>query len=255
MPAISEARYRVDAGWDDAPHLGEDEKRRLLASTPPHMRDARSKGIPSLGEGAIYDVPLDEIVIPPFPIPPDWRRGYGMDVGWNWTAVTWFAENPADMSMILYAEYKAQKNDPVRHASAIKARGKSLRGAIDPAANISSQADGRKLKALYENEGLHLVNANNEVDAGISTVWMMLAEGRLKIFSTCAKTIGEYRLYHRKRKTDKDGVQRVKIIKRDDHLMDAKRYCVNTWDSIASVPATPSIMKAPSARVAGRAGL
>ena len=36
------------AGWDDVPHLEERTKTELLESTPPHLRDARSKGIPSL---------------------------------------------------------------------------------------------------------------------------------------------------------------------------------------------------------------
>src|SRR5688572_16947711 len=37
----------VMAGWDDVPHLGESEKGRMLAECEPHLKDARSKGIPS----------------------------------------------------------------------------------------------------------------------------------------------------------------------------------------------------------------
>lgn len=234
MPEISESRFRVDAGWEDAPHLSEDQKRKMLASTPPYLRDARSRGIPSLGEGAIYDIPLDEVTCPPFAIPPDWRRGYGLDVGWNWTAAVWLAENPNDGSMYLYADYKPGAGSPVTHAAAIKARG-NLMGAVDPSAN-NTMGDGEQIMALYQQQGLRLVKANNAVDAGISTVWLALAEGRLKIFSTCVKTLDEYRRYHRKRKTDKDGVTKVKIVKRNDHLMDAMRYAIMTWDKIAAIP-------------------
>jgi phage terminase large subunit-like protein len=62
---IGETRTRINgdkafimAGWDDVPHLSKEVKDRMLAECEPHLRDARSKGIPSLGSGAIY--PLAE---------------------------------------------------------------------------------------------------------------------------------------------------------------------------------------------------
>jgi hypothetical protein len=257
MPRITESRYRVDAGWDHAPHLTEDQKRRMLASTPPYLRDARSQGIPSLGEGAIYDIPLDFILCEPFRIPPDWRRGYGLDVGWNWTAAVWMAENPNTLERFIYSEHKVPNADPLRHSTAIKTRGKTLKGAIDPASNASSQKDGEKLFQIYSNStnGLHLVNANNEVDAGISLCWQSLTEGRTKVFRTCMQWQAEYRRYHRKRKENKDGVITVKIIKKDDHLMDSWRYCENTWDDIASVPAPERRTGRSMARPISGAGL
>ena len=50
------SRAVIMAGWDDVPHLSEEAKMDLLKSMPPHQRDARSKGVPSLGAGAIYPV-------------------------------------------------------------------------------------------------------------------------------------------------------------------------------------------------------
>ncbi len=55
MGQVTETKYTVMAGWDDVPHLDERTKRKLLASTQPYLRDARSKGIPSLGTGAITE--------------------------------------------------------------------------------------------------------------------------------------------------------------------------------------------------------
>ena len=63
------SKYVVMAGWDDVPHLAEQTKKDLYASIPPYQRDARSKGIPQLGSGAIYPVPESEIVCKPFEIP------------------------------------------------------------------------------------------------------------------------------------------------------------------------------------------
>ncbi len=49
-------RFVVMASWDDVPHLSQQQKDALWNSIPPFQRDARSKGIPQLGSGAIYPV-------------------------------------------------------------------------------------------------------------------------------------------------------------------------------------------------------
>ena len=74
MPEITDSKYLVTAGWDDAPHLDPKAKEELLSSIPPYLRDARSKGIPSLGSGAIYPISEDEISVPYFDIPVYWPR-------------------------------------------------------------------------------------------------------------------------------------------------------------------------------------
>ena len=122
-PAITDSRYLVTAGWDDVPHLTEQAKRELLESTPRYLRDARSKGTPSLGAGAIYPFGLDEILVRPFPIPAFWKRAYGLDVGWRKTAAIWGAHDPAADIWYLYTEHYMGEERPVIHAEAIKARG------------------------------------------------------------------------------------------------------------------------------------
>ena len=74
MPEISPSRYMVNAGWDDVPHLDEKAKRELLESTPPYLQDAVSKGLPSLGAGAVWPIALSDVLVDPFPIPPHWPR-------------------------------------------------------------------------------------------------------------------------------------------------------------------------------------
>lgn len=216
MPAISESKYLVSAGWDDAVHLGANEKRKMLAETPHHLRDARSKGIPSLGQGAIYPIAESEFVVPPMKIPPHWSRGYGMDVGWNRTAAAFGAwDRDQDVLYITSEHYRGQA-EPSTHATAIKARGEWLPGFIDPAANGRAQADGEQLMQTYLSLGLHLTKADNGVEAGIQDFMLRLATGRLKVFATCVNFLAEYRIYRR----DKHG----RIVKANDHLMDAGRY-------------------------------
>lgn len=227
MPEISPARFMTQAGWDDVPHLDEDTKTKLLASTPPHLRDARSKGIPSLGSGAIYDIPLEDVLIKPFAIPAHWKRAFAFDVGWNKTAAVWGAWDPTDGTCYIYTEHYRGKALPLIHATAIKARGEWIRGAIDPAARGRSQTDGEQLFKTYKSLGLKISLADNAVEAGIYEVWSALSTGRLRFFTTLGSLQAEYSLYRR----DENG----KIIKKFDHLMDALRYLMMSGPKIASV--------------------
>lgn len=53
--------YFQVATWDDAPHLTPEAKAELLAGYPEYQRDMRSKGVPVLGEGAVYPYNEEEI--------------------------------------------------------------------------------------------------------------------------------------------------------------------------------------------------
>lgn len=229
MPAITASKYLVQAGWDSVPHLDEKTKSELLAATPPHLRKARSQGIPSLGSGAIYPVELEDIEVAPFAIPRFWKRAYALDVGWKCTAAIWGAEDPADGTIYLYAEHYRGHQLPVIHAQAIKARGSWIKGAIDPASRGRSQRDGEQLIADYKGQGLDLVNAINAVESGLYEVWSRLETGRIKVFSTLVNLKAEYKLYRRD--------ERGNIVKDFDHAMDAMRYLIATWAKIASVQA------------------
>lgn len=233
MAEVSASRYVVHAGWEDAAHLDDKTKRELMEATPPYLRDARSKGIPSLGAGAIYPIPWEEVSCAPFAIPAYWKKGYALDVGWNKTAGLWGAQDPSDGMMYVYSEHYQGQELPSVHAGAIKARGDWMTGAIDPAARGRSQADGRTLISQYQQQGLKLETAINAVEPGLHEVWSLLVTGRLKLFTTLQSTAAEYRLYRRAQKTDENGVTRTKIVKKNDHLMDALRYLVMTWAAIA----------------------
>jgi len=212
------AKAVVTATWDDAPHLSAAQKRELWEQMPPHMRDARSKGVPQLGAGAVYPVAEEEIVCAPFEIPAHWPRAFAMDVGWNRTAVVWGAVDRAADVLYVCGEHARGLAEPEIHAAAVKARGEWIPGVIDPAARGRSQADGRSLLDIYQGLGLELTPADNAVEAGIYRVWSRLSTGRLRIFANCSQWFEEYRLYRR----DAEG----RVVKERDHLMDATRYLV-----------------------------
>ena len=79
-------KFCIQADWDDVPHLSAEAKAELLLSIPPYQREARSKGVPQLGSGAIYQIPESDIVVTDFEIPAHYPKVYGMDIGWNKTA-------------------------------------------------------------------------------------------------------------------------------------------------------------------------
>jgi len=218
----------VTCGWDDVPHLSEDQKSRLLSSTPPHLREARSKGIPSLGSGAVYPVKESEITVEPRILPKYFPRAYGMDVGWNKTAAIWGAWDRENDVLYIYGEYYKGQEVPAVHASAIKARGKWIQGACDFAG--ANQDDGTRMFDKYVEEGLYIVKAEKAVEAGVFEVYQRMVTGRLKVFSDCQNFFKELRLYQR----DKNG----KIIKSNDHLMDSVRYLCMKLPEIAAVQPT-----------------
>jgi len=224
-------KFLVMADWNSAPHLTEAAKLELIQSIPPYQRDARSKGIPVLGSGAIYPVPESDIVITDFELPPHWPRAYGMDVGWQRTAVVWGALNRDTDVLHLYAEHYRGEAEPVIHAEAIKARGKWIRGSIDPSSRGRGQIDGRRLIGMYRDLGLDLTEADNSVETGIYELLTRMTSGRLKVFKSCQNWLGEFRLYRR----DEKG----RVVKERDHLMDSTRYLCSRLQDVLGIPPSP----------------
>lgn len=216
------AKYKwyIQAGWEDVPHIPEEEKDAIVATTPPYQLDARTKGSPALGAGAIYAIPEHEITCEPFAIPDHWPRAFALDTGWNRTAAVWGARNPDTAVIYLYSEHYQGQGEPASHADAIRGRGAWVPGVIDPSCLGSSQVDGRAMIDIYRNLGLDLTPAVNAVEAGIAEVWQLMVGGRLKVMTNLQNWLKEYRQYHR------DDKGNGKIVKRDDHLMDATRYLI-----------------------------
>jgi phage terminase large subunit-like protein len=225
------SKFVVTATWDDAPHLSDDVKKELWNSIPPYQRDARAKGIPQLGSGAIYPVPESDLLVHPFELPKHWPQGYGMDVGWNVTAAVWGAMNRETDTLYLVHEYKRGQAEPTIHAHGIKAPGDWIPGFIDPASRGRSQKDGTQLWSDYRDLGLNLELADNGVESGLYSTWNRMATGRLKVFESMPGWLTEFRLYRR----DDKG----KVVKQNDHLMDAMRYLESRTGSFITKPLPP----------------
>jgi hypothetical protein len=222
------SRYVVQAGWANVPHISQQDIDDMSKSLSPHQLDARRYGKPSLGAGAIYPIPEDDFLCEPFQIPGWYHRIYGLDVGWKKTAAIWLAvDRDTDIAYAYSEHYRGQAEAPI-HAKGIRLRGEWIPGVIDTAARGRSQVDGKTLWKLYLEERLILNKANKAVEAGLMEVLDRLSTGRLKIFNTLQNTLGEIRLYRR----DEKG----RIVKENDHLMDALRYAVMRLELASTKP-------------------
>lgn len=83
MDEEAEGRYMQTATWDDAPHLSEKQKKDILAAYPPYQRDMRSRGVPLMGAGLIFEYGRDELGVKRFEIPDHFYLINGMDFGWD----------------------------------------------------------------------------------------------------------------------------------------------------------------------------
>lgn len=98
--------YFQTATWDDAPHLTEDDKQRLLAGYPDWQKEMRSKGVPVLGSGAVYPfsdkeidgvLTIDQIKSNPFA----YKLLWGCDFGYS-------SNTDADPSTLVLTAYEME---------------------------------------------------------------------------------------------------------------------------------------------------
>jgi phage terminase large subunit-like protein len=216
-------KWCTTCSMDEVPHLDEKDINELLASFPEWTHDARRKGIPSFGVGAVYSIPEERIFIEPMTIPIHFKRVFAIDFGWSPdpTAILWGAIDPEDDVLYCYSESYLTKSPPSVHAEIIRTRNKSagfsIPGVCDPSGGGRSIADGTFTRDVYAKEhGIFFQSADNSI-AGVYNVYDRLNQGKIKVFNTCHMFKHEFRAYH----VDEKGEFRG-----PDHLMDCLRYMV-----------------------------
>ena len=218
MPAVTATRYLVTAGWDDVPHLDAKTKRELWDSSPPHEREARAKGIPSLGSGRIFPVEEDAIKVAPFAMPAHWPRINGIDFGWDHpTAAVQLAWDRDADCIYVHKAHRMRETTPVIHAATVKAWGAWVPTAWPHDGLQHDKGSGEQLAKQYASAGLLMLkdratfeDGSNGVEAGLMEMLERMQTGRFKVFSNLDEWFQEFRLYHRK-----DG----KVVKVMDDLM------------------------------------
>jgi phage terminase large subunit-like protein len=215
---------------DDAEHFSAEERERIIAGYPPHEREARTKGVPTLGSGRVFPVAEADITCEPFEIPTYWPRLGGMDFGWDhpFAAVEMCWDRDADAIYITRC-HRLREATPVIHAAALKPW--NLRWAWPRDGNRETlEGAGIALAQQYRAQGLDMLHEHAQfepvgkdkagsvsVEAGIIEILDRMQTGRWKVFKHLADWFDEFRLYHRK-----DG----KVVKEYDDLLCASRYAL-----------------------------
>lgn len=217
--------FCVSATWDDVPHLTEDQKQKLWDAIPPHMRDARTKGIPVLGSGRVFPVAEEEIRCKAFPIPKSWPQVVGMDFGYDhpFAAVrsAWDRDNDV---WYVTGTYRKREATPVIHAAAIKPWGEWIPCAWPHDGLQHDKGSGLALAEQYRGQGLAMLDEHatheeggNGLEAGLIEMLDRMHTGRFKVFAQCEEWFEEFRLYHR---------DNGRVVKERDDLISAGRYAL-----------------------------
>lgn len=227
--------YNQNATWDDAPHLGKEEKARQIASYPAHERDARTKGIPMMGEGAVYPVPDEDIACDPFRIPDYFARIAGIDFGISHpTGVCWLAHDRDSDIVYIYDAYQRSGEAVPYHADAIKDRGDWIPVAWPHDGLQRDKGTAEPLKKQYAARGVNMLHesarwsakkgGSQSKESAASEVLDRMMTGRFKVFSNLNIWFEQKRMYHRK-----DGViqpVRDDVLRAGDYALMMLRYAV-----------------------------
>jgi phage terminase large subunit-like protein len=218
---------------DDADHYTQEQRDAIIASYPAHEREARTKGIPTLGSGRIFPVPEDLIKCDPIEIPGHWVQIGGLDFGWDHpSAAVRLAWDRDTDCVYVVAAHRQREQTPVLFAATLKPWGEWLPWAWPHDGLQHDKGSGKTLADQYKAQGLAMLtdkathapqvgelegSGGNGVEAGLMDMLDRMQTGRLKVFGHLADWFEEFRMYHRK-----DG----KIVKADDDLLSATRYAL-----------------------------
>lgn len=210
---------------DDAEHYTPEQRAAIIASYPEHEREARVKGIPTLGSGRVFPIAEESIVCDPIPIAKEWTQINGLDFGWDhpFGAVNIAHDRDADVIYVTKT-YRESKATPILHSAAIRPWGDWIPCAWPHDGLQHDKGSGEELASQYREQGLNMLperatfeDGGNGVEAGVIKMLDRMQTGRLKVFRHLEEWLSEFRLYHRK-----DG----KIVKERDDLLSATRYAI-----------------------------
>lgn len=224
MDTPSTGQYMQRATWDDAKHLSQKTKEDLLAQYPEWQRDMRTKGLPLLGAGLIFDIGDDQIKCKSFECPPHWWVVNGMDFGWDHPQahVQLWHDRDSDVIYLAHA-MKKSRTTPATMWGAIKSWANNVPTAWPMDGLQSEKSSGEQQKAAYQDSGWLMMpehatwpSGGVGVEAGLVELYQRMEDGRFKVFDHLSDWFEEKLNYHR----DESG----HIVKVNDDLLSATRY-------------------------------
>ena len=224
MDTPSAAQICMQKGWDDAPHLNEKVKRDLLASFPAHQREMRTKGIPMLGHGRIYDLPEEDITCKAFTIPRHFAIIDGIDFGWDHpqARIQLAIDRENDKYYVTHV-WKERHKSAGQAWTATKSWAQNVPTAWPPDGLQMEKGSTKQVKQYYAEAGFIMLpdhatwpDGGNGVEVGLLEIRDLMLTGKFKVFEGLRDVFDEFLQYHR----DENG----KIHKVGDDVWDAIRY-------------------------------
>jgi phage terminase large subunit-like protein len=224
MDTPSPGQHMQRATWDDAHHLNEKTKQDLIAQYPAWQRDMRTKGLPLLGAGLIFDFGDDLVKCQPFECPPHWWVINGMDFGWDHPQahVQLWIDRDADIIYLAHA-WKKSRTTPSTAWGSIKQWAANVPTSWPSDGLQSEKSSGEQQKKAYADAGWQMLPEHATwqgggvgVEAGLVELYERMTTGRFKVFSHHGEWFEEKLNYHR----DEAG----HIVKLNDDLLSATRY-------------------------------
>jgi len=227
MDEPDDSMYLQTATWDDAPHMTEEAKKQALAMYPSYQKDMRSKGVPLMGAGLIFEHDTKAISCPRFNIPDHFYLINGCDFGWDHPqAHVQLAIDPDSATVYVTHAWKASKKQPFEAWQAVKAWAIDVPTAWPHDGNQHEKGSAKQQKEYYEDAGWNMMDEHSKwedggigVEAGLMRLNELMLTGKFKVFDDLWEVLEEIREYHRKSMPNGLSV----IVKIKDDIIDAIR--------------------------------
>lgn len=226
MDDPSPSQFFMMKGWSDAGHITPEKAERMLEAFPAHQREMRTKGVPMLGHGRIYDLSEDYITCEHFNIPDHFFVIDGMDFGYDHPqAHVQLVEDRDNGMFYITRAYKERKQSANDAWGAVKLWAENIPTAWphDGLQHEKGRDAGVQQMEHYKKAGFKMLHSHatwpsggNTVEDGLYELNDLLMKGKLKVFKGLRHILDEMLQYHR----DEKG----KIVKSNDDCLDALRY-------------------------------
>lgn len=182
--------------------------------------------------GLVWDIPDEQIIDPKDIMVKAEARVIGVD---------WGYENPAAIVVAYYYErawyivdeWKQAKRVTSEIIQVLKNKFVEHRATLiypDP-------AEPDRIEE-YRREGLPVMETNKDIKGGISLVQQLIRERRFFVFNNCKEFIDEASMYHYE-EPQEEKAAKDEPVKFNDHLCDAARYAIYSYN-----PIKPKMMQA-----------
>lgn len=234
--------YLQSVSWDECPHITPEIAKQLLAGIAKYQHDMRMKGLPVLGQGAVFQYDETDLMVQDVNYRDDWLICGAIDIGHRKdpSVVSFAVCDPSFQHYyLLHQIYLDQDRSSRAIADAIKASPFPNALIVVPhdGGGEAPEATSNQLeyfgintfKGHFNNptetrlgfkipSGKGVINHRAMKEPGLSTMRFYFDEGYLKVHQSCNEWFKEMRSYYYK---PNNGIQEPTG---PDHCIDSSRY-------------------------------